>query len=100
MIEVNVTVFFGFFFCLFVFKCLNVTISLTCILANKYPSSNEISKKNGTVGARGLYRLRCLVLIHFYSKYLLVSEKHLNIYNQSLAFQTVLVNFERGQRFR
>ena len=83
MIEVKVTVFF--FFYLFVFKCLNATIS-TCTLANKYPSSNEISKKNGTVGASGLYRLRCFVLIHFYSKYLLVSEKHLNIYNQGLAF--------------
>ena len=31
------------------FKCLNATISLTCTLANEYPSSNEISKKNGTV---------------------------------------------------
>ena len=31
------------------FKCLNATISLTCTLANEYPSSNEISKKNGAV---------------------------------------------------
>ena len=31
------------------FKCLNATIPLTCTLANEYPSSNEISKKNGTV---------------------------------------------------
>ena len=34
----------------FFFKCLNATIPLTCTLANDYPSSNEISKKNGTVG--------------------------------------------------
>ena len=34
---------------LFFFKCLNATIPLTCTLANEYPSSNEISKKNGTV---------------------------------------------------
>ena len=40
MIDVKVTVFF---------KCLNVTIPLTCTLANEYPSSNEISKKNSTV---------------------------------------------------
>ena len=32
-----------------VFKCLNATIPLTCTLANEYPSSNEIRKKNGTV---------------------------------------------------
>ena len=31
------------------FKCLTVTIPLTCTLANEYPSSNEISKKNSTV---------------------------------------------------
>ena len=40
MIDVNVTVFF---------KCSNAAIPLTCTLANVYPSSNEISKKNGTV---------------------------------------------------
>ena len=40
MIDVKVKVFF---------KCLNATIPLTCTLANEYPSSNEISKKNGTV---------------------------------------------------
>ena len=34
-----------FFFC----KCLNATIPLTCTLANEYLSTNEISKKNGTV---------------------------------------------------
>ena len=35
----------------FFVKCLNATIPLhvTCTLANEYPSSNEISKKNGTV---------------------------------------------------
>ena len=33
----------------FFFKCLNATIPLTCTLANEYPSSNKISKKNGTV---------------------------------------------------
>ena len=33
----------------FFFKCLNATIPLTGTLANEYPSSNEISKKNGTV---------------------------------------------------
>ena len=32
-----------------VFLCLNATIPLTCTLANEYPSSNEISKKNGAV---------------------------------------------------
>ena len=37
------------FFGLFFFKCLNATIPLTCTLANEYSSSNEISKKNGTV---------------------------------------------------
>ena len=31
------------------FLCLNARIPLTCTLANEYPSSNEISKKNGTV---------------------------------------------------
>ena len=31
------------------FKCLNATIPFTCTLANEYPSSNEISRKNGTV---------------------------------------------------
>ena len=31
------------------FKCLNATIPLTCTLANEYPFSDEISKKNGTV---------------------------------------------------
>ena len=37
-------------FCfVFLFKCLNATIPLTCTLANEYLSSNEISKKNGTV---------------------------------------------------
>ena len=36
-----------FFF--FFFKCVNATIPLTCTLANEQPSSNEISKKNGTV---------------------------------------------------
>ena len=40
LIDVKVTVFF---------KCLNATIPLTCTLANEHPSSNEISKKNGTL---------------------------------------------------
>ena len=40
MIEVKVTVFL---------KCLNATIPLTWSLANEYPSSNEISKKNSMV---------------------------------------------------
>ena len=31
------------------FLCLNATLSLTCTLANEYPSSNEMSKKNSTV---------------------------------------------------
>ena len=31
------------------FYCLNAAILLTCALANECPSSNEISKKNGTV---------------------------------------------------
>ena len=31
------------------FLCLNATISLTSTLGNEYPSSNETSKKNGTV---------------------------------------------------
>ena len=39
MIDVKVTV----------FKYLNATILLTCTLANEYPSSNGISKKNSTV---------------------------------------------------
>ena len=39
MIDVKVTFFFLFFF-----KCLNATVPLTCMLANEYPSSNEISK--------------------------------------------------------
>ena len=33
-----------FLFCCF--KCLNATIPLTYTLANEYPSSNDISKKN------------------------------------------------------
>ena len=33
----------------FFFECLNATIPLKCILANEYPYSNEISKKNGAV---------------------------------------------------
>ena len=36
-----------FFFCFFL--CLNATIPLTSTLGNEYPSSNETSKKNGTV---------------------------------------------------
>ena len=40
MIDVKVAVFF---------KCLNATIPLISALANEYPSSNETSKKNGTV---------------------------------------------------
>ena len=36
------------FFCCF-FLCLNATIPLTSTLGNEYPSSNETSKKNGTV---------------------------------------------------
>ena len=39
MIDVKVTA----------FLCLNATIPLTCTLANEYLSSNDISKKNGTV---------------------------------------------------
>ena len=31
------------------FKCLNASIPLTCTLANEYPSSNAIRRKNGTV---------------------------------------------------
>ena len=54
MIDVKIAVFF-----LLMLKCYN---TLTSTLANEYPSSNETSKKNGTV--RGvLYRLRCLVRI-------------------------------------
>ena len=30
-------------------KCLNATIPLASTLGNEYPSSNETSKKNGTV---------------------------------------------------
>ena len=33
----------------FFFQCLNATIPLTSTLGNEYPSSNETSKKNGTV---------------------------------------------------
>ena len=44
MIDVKVT---GFFFVFFL--CLNATIPLTSTLGNEYPSSNETSKKNGTV---------------------------------------------------
>ena len=33
----------------FFFLCLNATIPLTSTLGNEYPSSNETSKKNGTV---------------------------------------------------
>ena len=33
----------------FFFECLNATIPLTSTLGNEYPSSNETSKKNGTV---------------------------------------------------
>ena len=33
----------------FFFKCLNATIPLTSTLGNEYPSSNETSKKKGTV---------------------------------------------------
>ena len=36
-----------FFF--FFFLNIYATIPLTCTLANEYPSSNEISKKNGMV---------------------------------------------------
>ena len=31
------------------FQCLNATTPLTSTLGNEYPSSNETSKKNGTV---------------------------------------------------
>ena len=57
--DVKVTVFFFlcfvffsvfFFFFASFFKCLNGTTALTCtLLANNYPSSNEISEKNGMV---------------------------------------------------
>ena len=47
MIDVKVAVIFLFFFVLPNF--LKATIPLTSILANEYPSSNETSKKNGTV---------------------------------------------------
>ena len=43
MIDVKVAVFFFFFL------CLNATIPLTSTLGYEYPSSNETSKKNGTV---------------------------------------------------
>ena len=33
----------------FFFQCSNATIPLTSTLGNEYPSSNETSKKNGTV---------------------------------------------------
>ena len=33
----------------FLFKCLNSKTPLICTLANEYPSSYEISKKNGPV---------------------------------------------------
>ena len=33
----------------FFFQCLNATIPLASALENEYPSSNETSKKNGTV---------------------------------------------------
>ena len=33
----------------FFFLCLNATIPLTSTLGNEYPSSNETSKKNGTL---------------------------------------------------
>ena len=36
-------------FFLFFFKFLNATIPLTRTLGNEYPSSNETSKKKGTV---------------------------------------------------
>ena len=42
------SLFFFVFFLLF-FKRLNATIPVTCTLAYEYPSSNENSKKNGTV---------------------------------------------------
>ena len=59
-----------FFF--FFVKCLNATIPLTCTLANEYPSSNEISKKNGTV--RGDC-IACYAL--FTMKYLLINSYEL-----------------------
>ena len=49
----------------FFLKCLNATIPLTCTLANEYPSSNEIRKKNGTV--RG-DRIACAALLYIYFK--------------------------------
>ena len=54
------------------FKCLNATIPLTCILADEYPSSYEISKKNGTV--RGDC-IACDALFHAcYRRFLLFYE--------------------------
>ena len=46
------------------FLCLNATIPLTSTLGNEYPSSNETSKKNGTV--RG-YCIACDALFYNYS---------------------------------
>ena len=47
--QVFFCLFFFFFFFFFFFKCLNATIPLTYTLENDHLSSNEISKKNGTV---------------------------------------------------
>ena len=46
----------------FLFKCLNATIPLTCTVANEYPSSNMISKKNCT--GRGVC-ITCDILFFF-----------------------------------
>ena len=57
------------------FKCLNATIPLKCTLANEYPSSNEISKKNSTVqgdciACTALLLLRLLIFSAFSLKLL------------------------------
>ena len=54
------------------FNCYN---TLTCTIANEYPSSNEISKKNGTV--RGNY-IACDALFHIAIPYRICFQYEIN----------------------
>ena len=70
MVDVKVAVFLLFFF-----KCFNATIPLTRTLANEYPSSNETSKKNGTVQGDCIACDALLSLFQSFSEYVLPSWK-------------------------
>ena len=79
----------------FFFKYLNAKIPLTYTLANEYPSSNEISKKNGTVQGDCI---ACDALLVFsaslQSKRVLMLYPHVDFIVQLLHLGLFLSNFK------